>query len=76
MHEMARQIAAIVALNDPATGLTVNVGVIDGGTRSNVVAERARALVDVRVARMADAAAIERALAGAARRPTRACASR
>jgi glutamate carboxypeptidase len=64
VHELARQIAAVTALNDAATGVTANVGVIDGGTRSNVVAERARALVDVRITRMADAARVERALAG------------
>ena len=53
MHEIARQILAIDALNDPERGLTVNVGVIDGGTRSNVVAERARAVIDVRISRLA-----------------------
>jgi len=62
IHEIARQVVAIGALNDPARGLTLNVGVVEGGTRSNVVAERARALIDVRVSRMADAADIERAL--------------
>jgi glutamate carboxypeptidase len=42
----------------------VNVGVIEGGSRPNVVAEQARALVDVRIARLADAPAIEAALRG------------
>ena len=64
VHELARQIAAIDAMNDPARGLTLNVGVIAGGTRSNVVAEEASALVDVRVSRMEDAARVEAALAG------------
>ncbi|MFI5178231.1 MAG: M20 family metallopeptidase [Vicinamibacterales bacterium] len=64
VHELAHQISALERLNDPANGVTVNVGVIDGGTRSNVVAERARAVVDVRIARLADAAAVERAFAG------------
>lgn len=62
IHELARQILAIDALNDPARGLTLNVGVVGGGTRSNVVAERARAVIDVRVGRLADAADIERSL--------------
>jgi glutamate carboxypeptidase len=62
VHELARQITAIEAMNDPARGLSVNVGVIAGGTRSNVVAEDASALVDVRVSRMEDAARIEAAL--------------
>jgi glutamate carboxypeptidase len=64
VHELARQIVRIEALGDPARGLTVNVGVIEGGTRSNVVAERAHALIDVRVSRIEDAAAIEAALLG------------
>lgn len=64
VHELARQITTIESLNDTARGLSVNVGVIDGGTRSNVVAERARALVDVRIARASDAAAIDAALRG------------
>jgi glutamate carboxypeptidase len=63
VHELARQITAIEAMNEPARGLSVNVGVIAGGTRSNVVAEDASALIDVRVSRMEDAARIEAALA-------------
>ncbi len=63
VHELARQITALEALNDPARGLTLNVGVVAGGTRSNVVAETASAQVDVRVSQMADAARIEAALA-------------
>jgi glutamate carboxypeptidase len=62
VHELARQVAAMTALADPDAGLTVNVGVIEGGTRSNVVAEEARALVDVRVSRVADGPRIESAL--------------
>ena len=62
VREIARQILAIDALNDPARGVSVNVGVIDGGTRSNVVAERARAIVDVRIARAEDAAAVEQVM--------------
>ncbi|HYN08442.1 MAG TPA: M20 family metallopeptidase [Vicinamibacterales bacterium] len=63
VHELARQITAIAGLSDPGRGLTVNVGVVEGGTRSNVVAERARAWIDVRIARIEDAAHIEHALA-------------
>ena len=62
VHELARQILAIESLAAPDRGLTVNVGVAAGGTRSNVVAERARALVDVRIARAEDAARIEDAI--------------
>jgi len=63
VHELARQITTLAGLTDAQRGLTVNVGVIDGGTRSNVVAERARAFVDVRIARLEDAAMIEQQLA-------------
>jgi glutamate carboxypeptidase len=62
IHELARQILAVQALNDPARGNSVNVGLVQGGTRSNVIAESARAVVDVRVNRMSDAADLERAL--------------
>jgi glutamate carboxypeptidase len=62
--ELARVVLALQALNDPARGVSVNVGVVDGGTRSNVVAERARAVVDVRIAAAEDGAAIESAING------------
>src|SRR5262249_2224825 len=47
--EMSFQIQRLFALNDPARGVTVNVGTVDGGLRSNVVAPEVRASVDVRV---------------------------
>jgi glutamate carboxypeptidase len=53
---------ALDTLADPSQGTTVNVGVIGGGTRSNVVAAEAWALVDVRVTSMAEAARISTAL--------------
>jgi glutamate carboxypeptidase len=62
VHELVRQIAAIQALADPARGTTINAGVIGGGTRSNVVAERAWALIDVRVMAMDEARRLEDAL--------------
>lgn len=46
--ELARQIERLHALNDYTRGTTINVGVISGGTRSNVVAAEARAEIDVR----------------------------
>jgi glutamate carboxypeptidase len=63
VHELAHQVTAIAALADPPAGLSVNVGVVEGGTRSNVVAERAGAIVDVRIGRAGDAARIEAAMA-------------
>jgi len=69
IHELARQILALEALQDPVRGLTVNVGVIAGGTRPNVVADRAAARIDVRVETMADAVLLEAAIQ--ALRPSR-----
>lgn len=62
ISELAAQIAALDALNDPDRGVTVNVGVAEGGSRPNVVAERARAVVDVRVATAGDAERIQAAI--------------
>ena len=47
--ELAHKIVALHAMNDPSTGVTVNVGVIRGGERSNVIAEQAQAEIDLRV---------------------------
>lgn len=58
--ELARQIERIAAFTDLQTGVTVNPGVISGGTRTNVVAEEARVEVDIRVARLPDAAELHR----------------
>jgi glutamate carboxypeptidase len=63
IHELAHQILAIEALQDPARGITLNVGVVEGGTRTNVVADRARAAIDVRVPTLAAAAALTSKLA-------------
>ena len=49
IKELARQILDIEAMTDYSTGLTLNVGVISGGTRANVVADEARAEIDMRV---------------------------
>jgi len=49
IHELAHVIHKLVALNDPAGGVSVNVGIVEGGLRSNVVAPDARAEIDVRV---------------------------
>jgi glutamate carboxypeptidase len=57
--ELSRQILEMTKLVDGKRGITVNPGVIHGGTRSNVVAAEAWAHVDVRIARAADAAEIE-----------------
>jgi glutamate carboxypeptidase len=60
IEEMAHQIARISRWNQPRRGITVNAGVIEGGTRTNVIADRARALVDLRASRVEDMRALER----------------
>ncbi|MGE5158835.1 MAG: M20 family metallopeptidase [Gemmatimonas sp.] len=55
IRELANAIATLEAMNDPKRGITVNVGVVRGGTRPNVIAEEAYAEVDLRVPSMADA---------------------
>ena len=57
--ELARLITTISSFSEPERGVTVNVGVIGGGTLSNVVAAEAWAEVDVRVPLMADAAPLD-----------------
>lgn len=49
IKEMARQILALEDMTDYERGVTVNVGVVSGGTGANVVAAECRAEVDVRV---------------------------
>ncbi len=48
VQELAHQILALHSLTDLEVGTTVNVGVVSGGTRSNVVAAQAEARIDVR----------------------------
>ncbi|HLL15049.1 MAG TPA: M20 family metallopeptidase [Pyrinomonadaceae bacterium] len=57
--EIARQIERLHALGDAARGVTVNAGIVSGGTRSNVVAAEARTEVDVRFSTMGDALRME-----------------
>jgi len=58
--ELAHQIQRIAGFTQLARGITVNPGVISGGTRSNVVAAEAMAHVDVRIPRLRDASPLER----------------
>lgn len=62
ISELARQISRIEALHDPESGTTINVGVIRGGSRPNVIAAEAEAVIDVRVASAAAAARVAEAL--------------
>jgi glutamate carboxypeptidase len=58
--ELARQIERISAFTDLSRGLTVNPGVISGGTRSNVIAAEAHVEIDVRIARASDEKRVDR----------------
>jgi glutamate carboxypeptidase len=55
IRELANIILTLEAMNDLKRGVSVNVGVIRGGTRPNVIAEEAFAEVDMRVRSIADA---------------------
>jgi glutamate carboxypeptidase len=59
ISELARQILRIEKLARPKRGLTVNVDVIQGGTRANVIPELATARIDVRVPTARDREKIE-----------------
>ena len=62
VHELALQIARVMKLNDARRGITVQATVAAGGTVSNVVPDHARAEVDIRLVRQADARELERKL--------------
>ena len=55
IRELANIIQTLEAMNDLKRGVTVNVGVVRGGTKPNVIAEEAYAEVDMRVPTIADA---------------------
>ncbi|HYE74376.1 MAG TPA: M20 family metallopeptidase [Blastocatellia bacterium] len=60
--ELSHQVLRLAKLNDFARGLTVNVGVMSGGTTSNVVPAEASAEIDVRFWQPEDAEYITRAI--------------
>ena len=60
ISELVRQLLRIEKLAAPRRGLTLNVGVIQGGTRTNVIPETAWAVLDVRIPLLRDQSPIER----------------
>lgn len=62
--EMSHVIQELFALNSPESGVSVNVGVIQGGLRPNVIAPMSTAEVDVRVPSQGDAQRVEQAILG------------
>jgi glutamate carboxypeptidase len=69
--EAAHQVTAISRLSHPQRGLTLNPGLISGGTRPNVVAALAEVVVDVRFRTASQALQVERALRSLAPRDPR-----
>lgn len=62
IHELALQIARLRNWNDLRRGISVSAGIVDGGTRSNVIPDRARAVLDLRALRTSDMRKIEKRL--------------
>ena len=60
--ELSLCVQQLFELNDPDRGITVNVGTIDGGLRTNVVAPTSEATIDVRILYASDAPQVERAI--------------
>ena len=63
IHELAWQVTRLNELTDLDAGVTVNVGTIHGGSRANVVADSAEAVVDVRIPTLADGDRVTAAIA-------------
>jgi glutamate carboxypeptidase len=63
IEELAHQVLRLQAMTDYGAGTTVNVGRIEGGTRANIVPDRAQVRVDVRVKTMAEWERISAAIA-------------
>lgn len=62
VHELAAQLARIEKWNDHRGGVSINADIIEGGTRTNVIAERARAVLDLRALKASDMRGVERRL--------------
>jgi glutamate carboxypeptidase len=62
IHELARQIARVESWSDLRRGVTISAGTIEGGTRVNVIPEKARAMLDLRAFTISDMRRLERRL--------------
>lgn len=62
--ELSHVIQKLFVLNDPVKGISVNVGMIDGGIRPNVIAPESKAVVDVRIPTFDEAERIDRQIMG------------
>jgi glutamate carboxypeptidase len=59
IHELAAQIARIESWNNLRRGVTINADIVEGGSRTNVIADRAKATFDLRAWRRSDMHALE-----------------
>jgi glutamate carboxypeptidase len=64
IHELCHQISTALKWNNPRQGTTVNADMIHGGTRVNVIADQARAVLDLRATQTTHMQALERQLRG------------
>jgi glutamate carboxypeptidase len=62
VHELAAQITRLEKWNDLRLGITINADIVSGGSRANVIADRAQATLDLRAWRHADMRALEKRL--------------
>jgi glutamate carboxypeptidase len=62
IYELAGQLRRIQEWNDPRRGVSVNADIVEGGTRVNVIAEHARAVLDLRALRLSDMHRVEKQL--------------
>ncbi len=62
IHELCNQLSRVLKWNEPKRGTSVNADIVEGGTRANVIAERARAVLDLRATRVGDMRVLERRL--------------
>ncbi|HVH71955.1 MAG TPA: M20 family metallopeptidase [Candidatus Dormibacteraeota bacterium] len=62
IHELAAQLTRIETWNDSRRGVSINADIVEGGTRTNVIAERARAVLDLRALHLSDMRSVERSL--------------
>ena len=62
IHELAQQLARIEKWNDLRRGVTINAGTVEGGTRTNVIPECARAVLDLRALHVSDVRRLDRRL--------------
>ena len=59
IHELAAQLTSIEKWNDSSRGISINADIVEGGTRTNVIAEHARAVLDLRALRISDMRRVE-----------------